>query len=248
MQVHALKGSIAPVTGVGRTRGIGTAICRKLAQNGVDIFYTYWHSYDTEEYPETKNPEALLNELRSAGVKAECRELDLSLPESPHDLLQEVVEQLGKPTILINNACYDRPIAFTDLDPEILDKHYEINVRAVTQLCVEFTRAWQGKSGGRIINMTSGQSLGAMRPDQIPYTITKTSLEMLAEQLAPYLSEKGITINAVDPGPTDTGWMSDELKAKLEQESIVNMPDTVADAIVSLLSQDSTGQVIHVGR
>jgi 3-oxoacyl-[acyl-carrier protein] reductase len=90
-----------------------------------------------------------------------------------------------------------------------------------------------------------------MNVDQIPYTITKAGLEMLAKQLAPGISHLGITINAVDPGPTNTGWMSEALKEEIRQESIVNEPHEVADAIFSLLLEDAastTGKVVHVGR
>jgi 3-oxoacyl-[acyl-carrier protein] reductase len=246
--MQTLKGSTALVTGAGRPRGIGTAICRKLAQEGVNVFYTYWHQYDIDGYPETDNPENLLGELRSLGVRAECHEFDLSQPEAPHKLFRQAAEQLGTPNILINNACFDRAVKFTDHTPDLLDKHYAINLRAVIMLCVAFVKAWNGNSYGRIINMTSGQSLGPMSVDQISYTATKAGLEMLARQLAPYLAERGITINAVDPGPTDTGWMSDALKAKIKRESVVNEPGTVADAIVTLLLGDSNGEVLHVGR
>lgn len=246
--MNSLKGNVALVTGVGRTRGIGTAICRKLAQEGVNVFYTYWHQYDLDEYPETSDPKNLLSELRSLGVNAECQEFDLSQRGAPHKLFQQAIKQLGKPDILINNACFDRLIDFTDLTSELLDRHYEVNLRAVTLLCVEFVKSWTGASDGRIINMTSGQSLEPMRVDQIPYTTTKAGLEMLARQLAPYLAERGMTINAVDPGPTDTGWMSNELKERLKHESVVNEPVAVANAIVELLLGDANGKVIHIGR
>lgn len=198
--MRSLKDSTAIVTGVGRNGGIGTAICRALAKEGANVFYTYWHQYDLDEYPETSDPRNLLSDLRSLGVNAECQEFDLSQPEAPHRLFQQAVKQMGEPDILINNACFDRLVDFTDLTFELLDRHYEVNLRAVTLLCVEFVKSWAGASDGRIINMTSGQSFGPMRVDQIPYTTTKAGLEMLARQLAPYLVERGMTINAVDRG------------------------------------------------
>lgn len=243
-----LKGSLALVTGVGRAEGIGAAVCRRLAQEGADIFYTYWHQYDAEQYPNSKDPKAFLDELQSFGVRADCEEADLSKPNAPHDLFNAVTSRLGTPDILINNACYDREAKFTALTPEVLDRHYEINIRAATLLCAEFMKHFKKTSGGRIINMTSGQSLDLMNPDQIPYTITKAGLEMLARQLAPLIAPKGITINAVDPGPTDTGWMTNELKKEIKSNSIVNEPVDVANAIASLLLEDMSGEVIHVGR
>lgn len=111
-------------------------------------------------------------------------------------------------------------------------------------LCKEFVR---GGRPGRIVNMTSGQSLGSMGARKIPYSITKAALEMLAPQLAPDLILHGISIHAVDPGPTDTGWMSEELKATLR---VFNAPNDVARLVISILTQDrpATGLVIRANR
>ena len=88
---------------------------------------------------------------------------------------------------------------------------------------------------------------------KIPYTITKAALEMLAPQLAPELTRLGMTIHAVDPGPTDTGWMTEELKAQIRKASnrgTINTPADVARFIVSILTQDqpSTEVVLHAPR
>lgn len=101
--------------------------------------------------------------------------------------------------------------------------------------------------------MTSGQSLGSMGDNKIPYTITKAALEMLAPQLAPELAELNIAINAVDPGPTDTGWMTEDLKEQVRKESKngkVNTPEDIAQLIVSILTEKkyASGEVIHAER
>jgi 3-oxoacyl-[acyl-carrier protein] reductase len=88
---------------------------------------------------------------------------------------------------------------------------------------------------------------------KIPYTITKAALEMLAPQLAPELSKLDITINALDPGPTDTGWMTEELKEQVRKESKrgkVNTPEDIGQLVVSILTEKkhSTGEVIHANR
>lgn len=250
-----LKGKIALVTGVGRREGIGAATCLELAKQGVDIFYTYWHAYDKELFPETASYKAedFAKELEALGVRVQSLELDLSKPDSAASLLAVVREKLGESDILINNACYDIEASFLELTPEALDKHYTINMRATILLCQEFVRGWHKEEGGRIIIMTSGQSLGSMGENKVLYTTTKAGAEMLAPQLAPELAKRGITINAVDPGPTDTGWMPDELKEQVRKESSkgrVNTPTDTAQFITSLLSdvQQPTGQVIHVPR
>lgn len=253
--MNDLKGKIALVTGVGRREGIGAAVCRELAMLGADIFYTYWHPYDKEQFPQSESylAEGFAQELEALGVRAQSIEIDLSKPESPAALFETVREKLGEPDILINNACYDIAAPFTELTAESLDKHYAINIRATTLLCQEFVRGWQKESGGRIIIMTSGQSLGSMGGHKVLYTITKASAEMLALQLAPEFATKGITINAVDPGPTDTGWMTEDLKKQIQKESskgTLNTPADAAQFIASLVTDAAqpTGLVVHAPR
>jgi len=247
-----LKGKIALVTGAGRSAGIGAAICRHIAKSGGGVFFSYWHQYDHATHSGNcrNDPANIAAELKRLGIRAESIEIDLSEPHSAERLFKAVEDRLGTPAILVNNACHDLEVPFVELSPEILDKHYAVNVRAVAMLCKEFVK--RGKPGS-IINMTSGQSLGSMGGHKVPYTITKAALEMLAPQLAPDLIRLGITIHAVDPGPTDTGWMTDELKAQITKESKrgeVNTPDDVARLIVSILTQEKplTGEVIHAAR
>ena len=156
---------VALVTGAGRRRGIGAAICRALAHRGADVFVTYWRGYDRDVSRDLDEdgPEVLLEDLRGAGVRAEGVELDLSLPESPGRLLDAVAERLGAPSILVNNAAYSTRDGFERLDAETLDAHYAVNLRATALLCVGFARRFRGGPGGRIINLTSGQSLGPMQ-------------------------------------------------------------------------------------
>lgn len=252
MEISKLNGKIALVTGAGRRVGLGAAICRAIAKNGGDIFFTYWHQYDKETHSEnSKNdPTNLTEELKQLGVRVGSVEIDLSAPETAEKLFQTVENELGAPVILINNACHDFEVPFVELSPEILDKHYFVNVRAVTMLCKEFVKRG---NPGHIISMTSGQSLGSMGGHKIPYTITKAALEMLAPQLAAELAEHGITINALDPGPTDTGWMTEDLKELVRKESKrgkVNTPEDIAQLVISFLveKEHPTGEVVHAER
>lgn len=244
-----MKDKLALITGVGRRNGIGAAVCIELAKNGVDIFFSHFSKYDQEKYPESEkmNAGAFVAELEQFGIKARYLELDLSESDSAKVLFDTVRSELRSPDILINNAAVSVHIPFMEVTAELLDEHYKVNVRATTLLCKEF--ALQNK-GGKIVNLTSGQSLGVMK-DELPYTITKASIEMIVKQLAPELKERNISINAYDPGPTDTGWMNDEIKEMIKKHSSigrVNLPEDVAKEIVALLSQDVTGQVIHAKR
>jgi len=247
-----LQNKLALVTGVGRTAGIGAAICREIAKNGGDIFFTYWRPYDKETYSENSenDPATLATELRQFGVRVGSAEIDLSALDSAEKLFQAAEKELGAPAILINNACHDFEIPFVELSSEILDKHYAVNVRAVAMLCREFVKRG---NAGHIISMTSGQSLGSMGGHKIPYTITKAALEMLALQLAPELAKLNIVINALHPGPTDTGWMTEALKEQVKKESRcgkVNTPEDIGHLVVSILTENKyvNGEVIHAER
>ena len=251
-EVEGLRPRVALVTGVGRRRGIGSAICRALAYRGADVFFTYWKAYDRDAPWSTDEgePEVLLGELRSIGVRAESTDLDLSLPDSPGRLLDVVIEKLGPPSILVNNAAYSTRDGFERLDAKTLDAHYAVNLRAAALLSVGFARRYPGGTGGRIINITSGQSLGPM-PQELAYAATKGAIEAFTFTLAAEVGHRGITVNAVNPGPTDTGWMTEELKRELAAKSPMGRVGEPEDAarLVAFLAGDEarwiTGQIIH---
>ncbi|OES46596.1 SDR family oxidoreductase [Domibacillus iocasae] len=250
--MNHLKEKIAIITGASRVKGIGAAICRELAKTGYHIFFTYWTDYD-KEMPwsiELDEPMKLKEELIRKGVKASCMELDLSNPDAPQQLLNEVIEQLGYPDILINNAAFSTNTDYSNLDAEELDKHYMINVRATTLLSIQFARKFDKKSGGRIVNLTSGQFQGPM-PGELAYATTKGAVDALTITLSAELAPLGITVNAVNPGPTDTGWMTETIKSDLKPLfpfGRIGEPRDVAKTIKFLVSNEAdwiTGQIIH---
>ena len=106
------------------------------------------------------------------GVRVEGMEIDLSRPGSPDKLLDAVAERLGPPSILVNNAAYSSRDGYEALDAATLDAHYAVNLRAMALLAVGFARRFEAGSGGRIVNLTSGQSLGPM-VGELAYAATK---------------------------------------------------------------------------
>ena len=117
-------------------------------------------------------------------------------------------------------------------------------------LTLEFIRRFSFKEGGRIVNLTSGQSLGEMS-NEIAYAITKGAIETLTKTISQKIASKGITINAVNPGPTDTGWMNKDLAAIILEKSPMGRIGTPKDAsrLIAFLASDEaewiTGQIIH---
>lgn len=242
---------VALVTGASRRQGIGAAICRALARDGRDIAFTHWRAYDRGSAwgADDDGPRALEAELGALGVRAAAIEADLSLPEAPAWLLAEVTRRLGRPTILVNNAAYSTNDGYAALDAATLDAHYAVNLRATALLCVELARRWPG-GPGRIVNLSSGQGRGPM-PGELAYAASKGAIEAFTVSLAAGVAHLGITVNAVNPGPTDTGWMTEELKAALLPKfpfGRIGQPEDAARLVAFLASEAAgwiTGQIIH---
>jgi 3-oxoacyl-[acyl-carrier protein] reductase len=247
-----LRGRIAVVTGASRSIGIGAAICRRLATEGADVFFTYWRPYDATMPwgAEQDFADRLTMELGSMGVRAAGVEIDLALPNAAVNVLDAAESAMGMPSVLVNNAAHSTYTPYTDLDAAALDAHYAVNVRATCLLSVEFARRFRGGAGGRIISMTSGQSRGPM-PDELAYIATKGAIEAFTLSLSPAVAPLGITVNAVNPGPVDTGYMSEALRQQLLPKfpfGRMGRPEDAAGVVTFLASDDArwiTGQVIH---
>jgi len=246
------KNKIAIITGVSRLKGIGHAIAIELAEKGTDIFFTYWTEYDNQMAWKVgeDEPKIIKEKVEALGVNCASMELDLTGEHAVEALLGVVEKRMGAPSILINNATYSTMTGIADFSGKELDKHYHLNVRATTLLTIEFIRRFQYKEGGRIINMTSGQSLGEMN-NEIAYAMTKGAIETLTRTISQEIAAKGIAINAVNPGPTDTGWIDEDLQKDLLERfpmGRLGMPKDAAKLIGFLCSEEGqwiTGQVMH---
>jgi len=243
---------IAIVTGTSRLKGIGRAICLELAKNGIEIFFTFWTDYD-KQMPwniADNEPDFVQAEIRELGVRCEKIELNFLEENTIEKLLNEVELKLGFPTILVNNAAYSTQTNIDNITAEELDKHYFVNLKVPTLLMVEFIKRFRGNRNGRIVNLTSGQSLSFMNND-IAYAITKSAIETLTRTLSQEIARKGITINAVNPGLTDTGWLDEKQKEMFKDRfpmGRLGEPNDVAKIISFLVSEKAewiTGQVIH---
>ena len=251
--VSQLTRRLAIVTGASRRRGIGFAACQVLAKTGTDIFFTHWTPYDrTMPWGADEDAPAYLQEsLRGLGVRCEHMRIDLSAPDAPRLVMETAEARLGPATILVNNATHDDTDApFDQLDAPTLDAYYAVNIRGTILLSVEFARRFALESGGRIINLTSGQGRGAM-PGKLAYVATKGAIEAFTVTLAAEVAAKGITVNAIDPGPTDTGWMTNEVREALLPRfpmGRIGQPEDAARLIAMLASEDAswiTGQIIR---
>ncbi|MDO3411060.1 SDR family oxidoreductase [Saccharibacillus sp. CPCC 101409] len=256
-----LSGKAAIVTAAGRAGGIGAAVCRALAAEGADLFFTHLYDYDKDIYPELADanwPERFAEELRGSGVKVGHMNLDLGLPDSGAKLLEAAREAVGLPTVLVNNAAYGIDADFRQLNEDLIDAHCAVNIKGTFMLSALFARMIEaeqaavapGEPGGRIINLTSGQGKGPM-PGNLIYAATKGAISVFTESLAAELAPLHITVNAVDPGATDSGWMTESIKQELLPAfpmGRIGLPEDAARLIAFLASDDSrwiTGQIIH---
>jgi 3-oxoacyl-[acyl-carrier protein] reductase len=245
---------VVVVTGASRVQGIGAAVCRLLAQMQFDIYFTWWGAHDARAAgAEQAGADALRATVEALGVRCACAEVDLGQPDAAAQIMDAAEAALGPVSVLVNNAAHDDTNApFDQLTAATFDRYYAVNMRGTMLLSIEFARRFSRGSGGRIINLTSGQALGPM-PGKLPYIATKGAIEAFTVTLAAEVASRGITVNAVDPGPTDTGWISDDpalLRALTEQAPFgrVGQPEDAARLIAFLASPASawiTGQIIH---
>lgn len=246
-----LAGRIALVTGATRTAGIGAAICAALARNGADIAFTHFTSYDAEMYEsDTGDPARIEAGLRELGVRVASIPIDLAAADAATRLLDEVEARLGPVTILVNNAAYSTRDGYEKLDAASLDRHYAVNLRTTALLSVHFARRFRADVGGRIINLVSGQNMGPM-PEELAYVASKGAIAAFSRTLAAELAPRNITVNAVNPGVTDTGWITPELRADLlprMPRGRFGEPADAARLIAWLASDDATwvtGQLLN---
>ena len=251
MSTHAeLAGRVAVVTGATRQAGIGAAIARELVAAGAAVFITHFRDYDRRQTwgIAPGEPESILATL---GATAAGTEIDLSAPSAAVELFDRAISRFGRVDILVNNAAHWERGGITDVSADQLDRHYAVNLRAAVLLASEFVRRRGHEVGGRIINITSGQGHSPM-PGELAYAVTKAGLDALTVSLAAGLAESGITVNALDPGPTDTGWIPDDQRATFVAASAagkIGTPQEVA-AVVRLLLGDAaagvTGRVLRI--
>ncbi|WP_406174088.1 SDR family oxidoreductase [Streptomyces canus] len=202
---------LALITGVGRTAGIGAGIAQRLAGSGWDIAFTYWNPYDARMSWGTESgaTEAIEASLSERGAATAAIEADLADPDTPAQVFDEVQRRMGPVTALVMSHCESVDSGLLDTTVESFDRHFAVNTRATWLLIREFGRRFTAEKGtGRIVSLTSDHTIG-----NLPYGASKGAMDRITLAAAHELAHLGVTANAVNPGPVDTGWMTDEVRA-----------------------------------
>jgi 3-oxoacyl-[acyl-carrier protein] reductase len=191
-QTLSLSGKIALVTG--GSRSIGAAIARRLAADGAAVALTYSASPDKAA--------TVVREIEAAGGRAIALAADAGDPAAVRAAVAATVDAFGGLDILVNNAGLGLGGAIEDIPFDIYERMIAVNVTGVfvaTQEAVRHMRA-----GGRVIHIGSSMVRYAAFPTASLYTLTKGAIAGFNRSLVRDLGPKGITVNTVHPGPTDT--------------------------------------------
>lgn len=288
-----LAEAVAIVTGINNPRGIGAAVARALAREGVAVLGTYFRatappdatSVDTAAaamepgealYRRLSAADAtpVVDAIRASGDRIEAMEADLAEPAAASRIFDAAEATFGPVTILVNNAAFSEPdsllpaemnegapsaggILIGAFTADTHDRHFHVNVRAPALLMREFARRHRARTGsgapapGRIVNISTDAADAF--PTEVSYGASKHALESLTRSAAMEFGPLGITVNALSPGPIQSGYIPASAEPRIIRDTPlgrVGTPEDVADVVVFLASTQArwvTGQLLYVG-
>lgn len=235
-------GGLAIVTG--GSRGIGAAIAKRLAQDGVDVIINCARS--------AEKAEAVAQECRALGVKAFVKAWDVSDYEACKQAVDEIKKELGTPTILINNAGITRDGLLVRMKEEQFDEVIRINLKGAFNMLSLVGALMMKARYGKIVNMASVSGVSG-NAGQANYSAAKAGLIGLTKSASKELGGRGVNVNAIAPGFIDTD-MTESLPEKVKEgaKGMISLgrfgkPEEIAEVAAFLASDRAsyiTGQVI----
>ena len=241
---EALTGRVVLVTG--SSRGIGAEVAVKAAAEGALVAVHYNRSAD--------GAQRTLERVRSAGAQAESFAADIADGQQAEQLLERVIAHFGRVDALVNNAGLMPTTPFLEIQPAEWDEVIRTDLTAAFHTCRAVLPSMLERGSGAIVNIASrlGQ-IGAT--DVAHYCAAKAGLIGLTRALAREFGPRGIRVNAVAPGVTQTGMTTDLVESEEGRRRLREMPlgrfgrpDEVADAVIFLLSDASSlflGQTLN---
>ncbi|KAI0642770.1 NAD-P-binding protein [Trametes meyenii] len=242
----SLTGKVAIVTG--SSRSIGAAIARQLAALGANVVINYVSS--------ASSAQDVADSINSQGAgKAIIVKADVGSVAANQDLVAETIRQFGRLDIVALNAGIMDNETLSEVTEETYDRQFATNVKG--PLFLVQAAAPHLPSGGRVIFFsTSLTRASAIQPNYLVYAATKGAVEQLARVLAKDLGARGVTVNTIAPGPTDTAMFRDGkteqqigFLAGLHPQKRLGTVDEVGNAVAFLVSEDASwvnGQTLMV--
>jgi 3-oxoacyl-[acyl-carrier protein] reductase len=235
----------ALVTGVSRRTSIGFAVARRLLDRGDRVVVQSWAPHDAEQSWGADDLDAVLDELG----RPPHLSVDLADPEAPARLVTAARDAVGGPlTTLVAAHARSAEGRLAEVTAAEVDLCFAVNARGSLLLTQAF--AGQHDAGpGAVVLFTSGQHLAPMSRE-LPYAISKGAIQQMTLSLADELIDADITVNCVNPGPTDTGWASaveQDVVARAMPRGRWNAPEEAAAVVAWLTGPDArsvTGQTL----
>ena len=257
-----LAGRTVLVTGVSRRIGIGHAIACRAADYGASIVAHHYRPHDVSQPWGADDVEAVMASIRSHLVgPAQLIDVpaDLASPGEPARVVEQAAAAAGHLDALVCNQAMSSPDGpLSEMTEAVLDAHWAVDARASILLAQAFAAQegfaasappGPGRRRGAIVFLTSGQGLGPL-PGEIAYAAAKAAIAGVTLTISEELIDAGITVNTVNPGPVDTGYLTEEIRqatAAMFPQGRWGEPDDAARLITWLLTDEArwiTGQVI----
>ena len=211
----SLKNQNILVTGVSRASGIGATIVKICSQAGANVAIHGNPQYDSNRSYRDADDRFYVELEREYNIKT-VSPSNLGDPEEPVEVINNARDSLGNLDGLVLNHAYSVNSTIFDCTAENIDNHLNINVRASMLMIQAFAKQSEPKKGGVITLFTSGQYLGPMT-DEIAYAVSKEAIRGLCSQASVALAKHNIRVNCINPGPTDTNYLSGDAYEKVSK-------------------------------